>query len=86
MANVLRGRGMSLALALWSAYVATWMVLTESGPGRGVAWWLAGVVCAALLLPTYRLASSGTPAPSPALPGDVEVVPVRAAGHEPAGL
>jgi hypothetical protein len=86
MAYVLRGRGMSWALALWSAYVATWMVLTESGPARGVAWWLAGVVCAALLRPTYRLAFSGTPSPPTVLPGDVDVVPVRATGHEPAGL
>ena len=29
--------------ALWSAYIATWAVVTASSPLVGAAWWLAGI-------------------------------------------
>ncbi len=42
MTSFLHWRKMTWALVLWSAYLATWMVLTRSGPVIVVLWWLAG--------------------------------------------
>ncbi len=43
MRNVLHWRKATWALVLWSGYLATWMVLTGSGPTIVVLWWLAGL-------------------------------------------
>jgi hypothetical protein len=82
MANVLRGRGMTWALALWSAYIVTWTLVTEPGPAHAAAWWLAGIACAALLRPTSRIAPSEDPAIPAALPEGAGLIP-DAAGTEP---
>lgn len=84
MANVLRGRGMSWALALWSVYIVTWTVVTEPGRVQAAGWWLAGVACVALLRPTRPLAASDTELPSTALQADVELVPARQGGRDAA--
>ncbi len=44
MTNVLHRRKMAWAFALWSGYVATWAVITGSGPAIVTFWWLAGVI------------------------------------------
>ena len=43
MTGLLHWRRTTWVLVLWSAYLATWMVLTRSGPVIVVVWWLAGV-------------------------------------------
>lgn len=43
MTSLLHWRRTTWVLVLWSAYLATWMVLTRSGPVIVVLWWLAGV-------------------------------------------
>jgi len=43
MTSFLRWHKMTWAHVLWSAYLATWMVLTRSDPVIVVLWWLAGV-------------------------------------------
>ena len=58
MANVLRGRGMSCALALWSAYIVVWTVVTEPGPVQAAGWWLAGTACAMALRPASGSSSA----------------------------
>jgi len=42
--NFLHWRKTTWALALWSGYIATWAVLTSSGPSMVILWWLAGLV------------------------------------------
>ena len=37
-------RKMTWALVLWSGYVATWAVITHSGPTIVTLWWLAGMI------------------------------------------
>ena len=34
---------MTWALALWSAYIATWTALSGAGPATVALWWLAGI-------------------------------------------
>ena len=49
---------MTWALVLWSAYLATWMVLTRSGPMIVALWWLAGVGLLQLILHWGRIEPS----------------------------
>jgi hypothetical protein len=35
---------MTWVLVLWSAYVATWTVITPAGPALAAAWWSAGLI------------------------------------------
>ncbi len=44
MSRFLHWRKMTWALVLWSGYIATWMVVTASGPAIVTMWWLVGVV------------------------------------------
>jgi hypothetical protein len=44
MTNFLHRRKLTLALVLWSGYVGTWAVLSDSGPAVVTFWWLAGTV------------------------------------------
>ena len=44
MTNFLHWRKMTWALVLWSGYVATWAVITDSGPTIVTLWWLAGMI------------------------------------------
>ena len=73
MTNFLHWRKMTWALVLWSGYVATWAVITGSGPAIVTLWWLAGLifVFGALWLGTQPLFRRGRapagarPSPSP---------------------
>ena len=47
-----RTRLTTCVLALWSAYIATWAVLTGSDPAMVATWWLAGVGLVRLLART----------------------------------
>jgi hypothetical protein len=42
MTSFLHRRKMTCAFVLWSAYVATWAVMTGSGPAAVTLWWLIG--------------------------------------------
>ena len=44
MTNFLHWRKTTWALVLWSGYIATWAVITGSGPAMVTLWWLAGMV------------------------------------------
>ena len=44
MTKFLHWRTMTWAVVLWSGYVATWTVITGSGPAILTVWWLAGLV------------------------------------------
>jgi hypothetical protein len=60
MTKVLHRRKMTWALALWSAYIATWTTLTGAGPAMVALWWLAGTAClGALWLATQPLFRKG---------------------------
>jgi hypothetical protein len=83
MSNVLRGRGMTWALALWSAYIVTWTLVTEPGLGHGAAWWLAGIACVALLRPTSRIAAPDDAAVPVGAPDATGLMPDAAAGGGP---
>jgi hypothetical protein len=72
MTSFLHWRMITWLLVLWSAYIATWMLVTGSGPTVAVVWWLAGVVGLALLRPAYRMAPTGREPASPPAPGDAE--------------
>ena len=39
----LGGRTTMWVLAIWSAYIATWAWVSDSGPVVVAAWWLAGI-------------------------------------------
>ena len=43
MTSFLHWRKMTWALVLWSGYVATWAVITGSGPAIVTLWWLVGM-------------------------------------------
>jgi hypothetical protein len=58
MTGLLHWRKMTLALVLWSAYLATWMVLTRSGPVIVALWWLAGVGLMQLIMHWGRIEPS----------------------------
>jgi hypothetical protein len=49
MTNVLHWHKMTWVLVLWSGYIATWTVITGSGPANVTIWWLAGLVAFGLL-------------------------------------
>ena len=49
MTNFLRWRTLTWALVLWTGYIATWTVLTGSGPTIVTLWWLVGLVVFGLL-------------------------------------
>ena len=49
MTNFLHWHTMTWVLVLWSGYIATWMVLSGSGPAIVALWWLAGVIVFDLL-------------------------------------
>ena len=60
MTKFLHWRKMTWALALWSAYIATWTTLTGAGPAMVALWWLAGTAClGALWLATQPLFRKG---------------------------
>ena len=60
MTNFLHWRKMTWALVLWSGYVATWAVITGSGPAIVTLWWLAGmIVLGSLWLATQPLFQKG---------------------------
>ena len=42
MTSFLHWRKMTWGLVLWSGYVATWAVMTGSGPALVTLWWLIG--------------------------------------------
>jgi hypothetical protein len=42
MTSFLHWRKMTWGLVLWSGYVATWAVMTSSGPAVVTLWWLIG--------------------------------------------
>ena len=42
MTNV-QMRNVTLALVLWSGYIATWTVITDAGAAMVALWWLAGI-------------------------------------------
>lgn len=45
MTNVLHWRKTAwAALVLWSGYIGTWAVITDTGPAIVILWWLAGTV------------------------------------------
>jgi hypothetical protein len=44
MTNVLHRRKLTWALVLWSGYIGTWAVITDSGPAIVTLWWLAGTI------------------------------------------
>ena len=55
MRKVMHWRKATWALVLWSGYLATWMVLTGSGPTIVVLWWLAGLGLLQLIMqPLYQ--------------------------------
>jgi hypothetical protein len=64
MTSLLHWRMMTWALVLWSAYLATWMVLTRSGPVMVVLWWLAGVGLLQLIMHRGRIEPSRRHGPS----------------------
>ncbi len=81
MRKALHWRKATWALVLWSGYLATWMVLTGSGPTMVVLWWLAGLgLLQVIVQPRYqagRIDPSGrhgpfdprfSPRPDPPLP------------------
>ena len=43
MTNFLHWRKMTWTLVLWSGYIATWTVITGSGPAIVTLWWLVGL-------------------------------------------
>ena len=60
MTNFLHWRKMTWLLLLWSGYVATWTVLTASGPAIVTLWWLAGMILlGSLWLATQPLFQKG---------------------------
>jgi hypothetical protein len=58
MTSFLHWHKLTWALLLWSAYLATWMVLTRSGPVIVVLWWLAGVGLLQLIMQWGRIEPS----------------------------
>ena len=55
MRKVLQWRKATWAIVLWSGYLATWMVLTGSGPTIVVLWWLVGLALLQLIMrPLYQ--------------------------------
>ena len=44
MTNFLHWRKTTWVLVLWSGYIATWAVITGSGPAIATVWWLVGPV------------------------------------------
>jgi hypothetical protein len=62
MTNFLHWHKMTWALVLWSGYIATWMVVTGSGPAIGAMWWLAGL--GLLQVITQLLSQTGRVEPS----------------------
>ena len=50
MTKFLHWRKTTWALLLWSSYLATWMVLTGSGPAIVAVWWLAGLGLSQLIM------------------------------------
>ena len=44
MTNFLHWRKMTWTLVLWSGHIATWTVITGSGPAIVTLWWLVGLV------------------------------------------
>ena len=60
MTNVLHWRKMTWVLVLWCGYVATWAVITGSGPAIVTLWWLVGmIVLGSLWLATQPLFQQG---------------------------
>ena len=55
MTSLLHWRRMTWALVLWSAYLATWMVLTRPGPVNVALWWLAGIGLLQLIMRRGRI-------------------------------
>jgi hypothetical protein len=49
MTSFLHWRRTTWVLVLWSAYIATWATVTDSGLALAAVWWLAGMVVPNLL-------------------------------------
>jgi hypothetical protein len=50
MTNFLHWRKSTWAFVLWSAYIATWTLITGPGPAMVALWWLAGMIALGSLL------------------------------------
>lgn len=51
MTDFVHRRTLTWAIVLWSGYVGTWAVITDSGRANVTLWWLAGTIfCGALWL------------------------------------
>ena len=59
MTNFLHWRKTTWALVLWSGYIATWAVITGSGPSMVILWWLVGLV---IFRPLWFATQSAVPA------------------------
>ena len=60
MTNFLHWHKMTWVFVLWSWYIATWMVVSGSGPAIVALWWLAGMIVFDLLwLVTRSLSRQG---------------------------
>jgi hypothetical protein len=60
MTNFLQWRKMTWTLVLWTGYIATWAVVTGSGPAMIALWWLAGtILLGSLWLATRPLVQQG---------------------------
>lgn len=64
------GRTTTWMYALWTAYIATWAVVSGSGPAVVAAWWLAGLVLWQAIVRSMArpaAADDGAYVPEPAL-------------------
>ena len=60
MTNFLHWHKMTWVFVLWSSYIATWMVVSGSGPAIVALWWVAGMIVFDLLwLVTQSLSRQG---------------------------
>ena len=65
MTNFLHWHTMTWVLVLWSGYIATWMVVSGSGPSIVALWWLAGMIVFGLLWLASSHRSKGAWPPGP---------------------
>jgi hypothetical protein len=60
MTNFLHWRKSTWAFVLWSAYIATWTLITGPGPAMVALWWLGGmIVLGSLLFATQPVFQQG---------------------------
>jgi hypothetical protein len=83
MTSFLHWHKLTWALVLWSAYLATWMVLTRSGPVIVVLWWLAGVGLLQLIMQWGRIEPSRRHGPfDPRFGPRPKTAPLPATNHD----